>query len=212
MHKAPETLLEAIQYFADPDAAIRFVAELRWPEGPICPVCASKEVSYLTTRRIWKCKGCKKQYSVKLGTIFEDSPLGLDKWLPALWMLANCKNGISSYELAKNLHVTQKTGWFMLSRIRLAMQTGTFKKLSGEVEADETYVGGRRKNMHKSKQARVAKGGGVQHMSAVFGMLERKRGDNHSTVQLAHIPNTRKRELERHIRENIEHGSAIYTD
>ena len=118
----PQTLVEAIRYFADADAALEFVAQLRWPDGVACPICESKEVSFLSTRRIWKCKGCKKQFSVKLGTILEDSPIGLDKWLPALWMLANCKNGISSYELARGLGVTQKTAWFMLHRIRLAMQ------------------------------------------------------------------------------------------
>jgi transposase-like protein len=212
---APETLLDAIRHFADLDVSTKFVAELRWPDGPTCPVCASKEVSYLTTRRIWKCKGCKKQYSVKLGTIFEDSPLGLDKWLPALWLLANAKNGVSSYEIARSLGVTQKTAWFMLSRIRLAMQSQSFeKKMGGDggtVEADETFIGGRRKNMHKSRQKHVAKGG-VRHMQTVLGMLERKRGDNHSTVRLAHVQTTRTYELGRHIKDNVEQGSSIYTD
>src|SRR5258708_26168050 len=123
-HRAPQTLSEAIRYFADPDVALAFVVQLRWPSGVVCPLCHSdKSPSFLTTRRIWKCRECKKQFSVKVGTIFEDSPLGLDKWLPALWMLANCKNGISSYELHRALGVTQKTAWFMLPRIRLAMQT-----------------------------------------------------------------------------------------
>lgn len=140
---APDTLLDAIRYFADPNVSLHFVADLRWPDGVTCPVCEGKEVSFLSARRVWKCKGCKKQFSVKVGTIFEDSPIGLDKWLPALWMLANCKNGVSSYELARALGVTQKTAWFMLHRIRLAMQTGTFQKLSGTVEADETFIGGK---------------------------------------------------------------------
>lgn len=134
----PETLLDAIRYFADPDLSLSFVADLRWPDGVTCPVCAGKEASFLSTRRIWKCKSCKKQFSVKLGTIFEDSPISLDKWLPALWMLANYKNSVSSYELARALGMTQKTAWFMLHRIRLAMQTGAFQKPSGTVEADET--------------------------------------------------------------------------
>ena len=213
--ETPETLIEAIRYFADLDTSTRFVAELRWPDGPTCPLCGSKEASYLSTRRIWKCKGCKKQYSVKLGTIFEDSPLGLDKWLPALWLLANAKNGISSYELAKGLGVTQKTAWFMLSRIRLAMRAKSFEKMGGDggvIEADEAFVGGKRANMHKEKQARVTHVRGAAHMQAVFGMLERKRGEKHSTVRVAHVPNTRKHVLESHIRENVETGSALYTD
>ena len=208
---APETLVEAVRYFADPDVSFAFVVQLRWPSGVICPLCAAEKPSYLTTRRIWKCRECKKQFSVKVGTIFEDSPLGLDKWLPALWMLANAKNGISSYELHRALGVTQKTAWFMLSRIRLAMQSKTFQKLSGTVEADESYIGGKRANMHKSKRERVG-GGGAVHMQAVMGLMERKRGEKHSTVRLAHIPNTRKREMEKQIRENVECGSALYTD
>jgi len=173
-HRAPETLAEAIRHFADPDVSFAFVVQLRWPNGVACPKCGTDSPSFLRSRRIWKCKGCKGQFSVKVGTIFEDSPLGLDKWLPALWLLANARNGISSYELARSLGVTQKTGWFMLSRIRLAMQTRSFAKLSGTVEADETFVGGRVKNMHRSKKARLAKIGGPSHMEAVMGMLERR--------------------------------------
>src|SRR4051794_5494786 len=114
-HPAPETLSEAIRFFADPDVAFRFVVQLRWPNGVSCPRCGHEKVSFLSTRRIFKCLGCRKQFSVKVGTIFEDSALGLDKWLPALWLLANAKNGISSYELHRALGVTQKTAWFMLS-------------------------------------------------------------------------------------------------
>jgi len=211
-HAAPNTLSEAIKFFADPDRALAFVVQLRWPKGAVCPRCQGKEPIYLRSRRIWKCRECRKQFSVKVGTIFEDSPLGLDKWLPALWLLANAKNGISSYEVARALGVTQKTGWFMLSRIRLAMQTRTFEKFSGTVEADESYIGGKRGNMHKSKQKRVAPTTGSSHMEAVLGMLERKRGDKHSTVRLAHVDNTRKQSLDKEIRENVEVGSTLYTD
>ena len=122
----PETLLDAIRYFAEPDVCLSFMVSLRWPNGVTCPSCGNTENSFLSTRKLWKCKGCKKQFSVKVGTIFEDSPIGLDKWLPALWMVCNCKNGVSSYEVARALGVTQKTAWFMLHRIRLAMQTETF--------------------------------------------------------------------------------------
>ena len=211
-HAAPTTLSEAIKFFADPDRALEFVVTLRWPNGVVCPHCHAKRVSFLRSRRIWKCLECRKQFSVKVGTIFEDSPLGLDKWLPALWMLANSKNGISSYELHRALGVTQKTAWFMLSRIRLAMQTRSFAKMSGTVEADESYIGGKRGNMHKSKKARVAPTTGSTHMEAVMGLLERKRGEKHSTVRLAHVPNTRKNHLDGQIREHVEHGSNLYTD
>src|SRR6266571_7141486 len=142
--QAPETLLEAIQYFSNPENALRFFVGVRWPKGVACPHCGSREVTFLANAKVWKCKTVhpRQKFSAKVGTIMEDSPIGLDKWLPAMWLLANCKNGISSYELARALKVTQKTAWFMLGRIRLAMQTQTFKKMSGSVEADETYVGG----------------------------------------------------------------------
>ncbi|MGI8497143.1 MAG: IS1595 family transposase [Gemmatimonadaceae bacterium] len=211
-YAAPTTLSEAIRYFADADRSLAFVVQLRWPKGVTCPHCGAEKPSFLTTRRIWKCRACKKQFSVKVGTIFEDSPLGLDKWLPALWLLANAKNGISSYELARSLGVTQKSGWFMLHRIRLAMQTKSFRKMSGTVEADESYIGGKRGNMHKAKKARVAPSTGTAHMATVMGLLERKRGAKHSTVRLAHVPNTRKNQLDLQIQSHVEHGSKLFTD
>jgi len=180
--KTPETLREAISYFADPDVALQFLQFLRWPSGVVCAHCEAPDPMFLKTRRIWKCRACRKQFSVKLGTVFEDSPLGLDKWLPAIWMLANSKNGISSYEMARGLGVTQKTAWFMLGRIRLAMQTKSFKKMSGSVEADETFVGGLSKNMHKSKRARVIKETGVGAKTAVMGLMQRGDDKTHSTV------------------------------
>lgn len=151
-HAAPTSLSEAIRYFADPDRALAFMVTLRWPSGIACPRCNANSPSFVRSRRIWKCRSCRRQFSIKVGTIFEDSPLGLDKWLPALWMLANSKNGISSYELARALGVTQKTAWFMLGRIRLAMQSKSFKKMSGEVEVDESFIGGKRRNMHGAKK------------------------------------------------------------
>jgi transposase-like protein len=122
----PTHLLEAVHYFSDLDVATEFVAQLRWPQGPVCPKCGSLDHSFVTTRRVWKCKACKRQFSVKAGTVFEDSPLGLDKWLPAVWLAANSTNGISSHELGRALGITQKSAWFMLHRIRLAMQSGSF--------------------------------------------------------------------------------------
>jgi transposase-like protein len=161
----PQTLLEAVRYFSDLDVATEFVAKLRWPHGPTCPKCGSLDHSYISTRRVWKCKACKKQYSVKVGTIFEDSPLGLDKWLPAVWLIANSKNGISSHELGRALGVTQKSTWFMLHRIRLAMQTGSFNMFDGEVEVDETYIGGLARNMHKDdRKRRITGTGGIERL------------------------------------------------
>src|SRR2546429_9871456 len=141
----PTTLLEAVRYFADRDRALASVAEILWPEAVRCRSCGSKEVTSLATRRLWKCKAehPKRQFSAKVGTTMEDSPIGLDKWLPAMWLAANCKNGISSYELHRGLGVTQKTAWFMLQRIRLAMHRGSIDKMSGTCEADETFIGAR---------------------------------------------------------------------
>src|SRR3954466_717553 len=139
----PQTLQEAIKYFSDLDTCTTFMAQIRWPEGVTCPYCAGKAVSYLSTRYKWKCmnKVCHKQFSVKVGTVMEDSPIGLDKWLAAVWLIWHAKNGVSSYQINRGIGVTQKTAWFLLQRIRLAMQQGSFKKLAGRCEADETFIG-----------------------------------------------------------------------
>jgi transposase-like protein len=212
----PETLIGAVRYFADPDVALHFLAGLRWPEGPVCPHCGSAEApSFLKTRRIWKCRDadCRKQFSVKVGTVFEDSPIGLDKWLPCLWMIANCKNGISSYEVARALGVTQKSAWFMLHRIRLAMQTGTFGKIGGEVEVDETFIGGKARFMHKEKRARVIGGKtGLAGKVAVIGVLKRADSDQHSTVRASVIKSRSRVTLHGKIHENVERGASVYTD
>lgn len=210
---APRTLLEAVTYFADQDVALAFVANLRWPNGPTCPKCEGTNIAFLETRKLWKCRACKKQFSVKVGTIFEDSPIPLSKWLPAMWLIVNCKNGISSYELARDLKVTQKTAWFMLHRIRLAMQTRDFNKMNGEIEADETYIGGKARNMHKGKHKRVIKGTGGMGKVAVSGLLERHGPDKkHSTVRAEVVGSVRKGILHERIRDNVEAGSALYTD
>src|SRR5712692_6167417 len=147
----PTTLIEAIRYFSDPDTCLNFMVSLRWPDGVVCPRCGSRAVTFLANARVWKCrvKHDKQKFSAKAGTVMEDSPIGLEQWWPAVWLIVNCKNGISSYELHRALGVTQKTAWFMLHRIRLAMRNGTFEKMSGQVEADETYIGGLARNMHK---------------------------------------------------------------
>src|SRR6266496_1658538 len=200
--KTPETSSEAIVYFANPDVSLQFLTFLRWPGGVACYHCDARDPMFLKTRRIWKCKVCRKQFSVKLGTIFEDSPLGLDKWLPAIWMLANAKNGISSYELARALRVTQKTGWFMLGRIRLAMQTQTFKKMSGSVEADETYVGGLSKFMHKSKRERVIKSRGMTAKVAVMGIMQRGDEKECSTIRTEVVEGIKTKQMHERIHAN----------
>ncbi len=210
---SPETLLEAVQYFADEDVAVAFLANLIWPDGEqICPHCGScREQYYVKTRRIWTCRDCKKQFSIKVGTIFEDSPVPLSKWLPAMWLIANAKNGISSRELGRSLGVTQKTSWFMTHRLRLAMQTKTFQKMEGEVEVDETFIGGRARFMHKSKRKRVIKGTGGVGKVAVMGLLER-HGSDGSRVRTKIVQNTRKHHLQSEIRTHVEPGASVYTD
>lgn len=203
----PTTLVEAIRHFSDPDACLKFLIPLRWPDGIACPRCGSPEHSFISTRRVWKCKGCKKQFSVKVGTVMEDSPLGLDKWLTAIWLIANAKNGISSWEAHRALGITQKSAWFLLHRIRLAMQTGTFVKLSGEVEVDETFIGGKARNMHKDKRAAKIHGRGAAGKAIVIGVLERK-----GKVRTKVIPNTKKGTVQAEVRANVEPGTPVYTD
>jgi transposase-like protein len=205
--KLPETLIEAIRYFADLDVCTEFVAQMRWPEGPVCERCGGIEHSYLTTRRLWKCKGCKRQFSVKVGTIFEDSPLGLDKWLPAVWLIANSKNGISSHELGRALGVTQKSAWFMLHRIRLALQAGGFDKIDGIAEIDETFIGGKARNMHKHVRERKITGTGGKDKTLVVGALERG-GKVRATV----APDRTRATLHGYVRDNVEPGATVYTD
>ncbi len=157
----PKTLQEAIVYFSDADRCHTYSVQLRWPAGITCPRCEHKEHSFLSTRKIWFCKGCKKQFSVKVGTIFEDSPLGMDKWMMAVWMVTSCKNGISSYEMARDLGITQKSAWFLDHRVRRALHEGSFDKpLSGHVEVAETFIGGKARNMHVEKRARRITGTG----------------------------------------------------
>src|SRR6266704_6934253 len=156
----PKTLQQAMRHFSDEQLCIDTVAKMRWPKGPECPACGHKEHYYLKTQKRWKCKECYKQFTVKLGTVFEDSPIPLEKWLPAMWMLVNCKNGISSYEMGRALGVMQRTAWFMNHRLRLVIQTGTFAKMSAEVEVDETYIGGKARFMHPWKRAAKIRGTG----------------------------------------------------
>jgi transposase-like protein len=206
----PTTLKEAIVYFSDQDVAIEFFRDIRWPNGVVCPTCGSKDVYYISTQRRWKCKNThpKQQFSVKVGTIFEDSAIGLDKWLPAVWLVTSCKNGISSYELSKDLGVTQRTAWFMLHRVRHAMRVLSGEKLRGEIEADETFVGGKVTNMHrKSKRKAQSKDGENWGKTVVLGLLQRS-----GEVRAAVAPNRKKRAVHENIASHVAPGSTLYTD
>src|SRR6266481_7226698 len=208
----PKTFLEAVRYFSDPQACLEFLVALRWPNGVKCPHCGSKQVTFLKNAKLWKCKNAhaKQKFSVKVRTIFEDSPIGLEKLFPAMWLAANCKNGISSYELHRCLGVTQKTAWFMLQRIRLAMQKGITGKFRGRVEADETYIGAKARYMHKDKRTGVGHAG--LRKTAVQGILERNTDNKASRVVLKVVPNTRRPELCANVRENVTEGSTVCTD
>src|SRR5271165_1199925 len=205
-----KTLQEAVIHFADYENCYKMMVELRWPDGKVkCPHCGSEKVTYLAKNRVWKCYTGHAQptFSLKTGTVFEESRLGLDKWLPALWLVVNCKNGISSCELARDLGVTQKTAWFMAHRLRFALTDGGFGLLSGEVEADETFIGGKARNMHISERKRRITGTGTKDKTAVMGILERG-GKVRATV----VPNRKKTALQTEVRKHVEAGAALYTD
>jgi transposase-like protein len=212
----PQTLVEAGRYFVDKQVAFDFMVKLRWPDKVKCPRCQSEDVSFISTRKLWKCKHCteKGQFSVRVGTIIEDSALPLDKWLVTIWMIANAKNGVSSYEVHRALGVTQKTAWFMLQRIRLAMQTGTFEKLAGEIEADETYIGGKARNMNTKQRGRARGriGTGGVGKAIVMGILERGKSGKQSKVKVKHIPNARRGTVQYEVREHVAPGSNVFTD
>lgn len=221
MHKDtgfPETLHEAIQYFAAGDNAFHFMVALRWRDGVVCPTCGSGEVHFVRTRKIWECKTKhpKRQFSVKVGTIFEDSPIKLDKWFSAMWMLGNCKNGVSSYEIGRELGVTQKTGWFMLHRLRAAMQSGSFvrDKMSGTVEVDESYIGGAARNMHHKAKVRrgLVGNSGINGKTIVMGILERGKGKKASRVVTEIVKDTSEKEIMPHVRKYVLKGTEMQTD
>jgi transposase-like protein len=212
--KEPQTLAQAIVYFSDADRAFEYAKKLRWPDGKVsCPRCGSENNSFIKTRRIWFCYGCQKQFTLKVGTIFEDSALGLDKWMTATWMLVNCRNGVSSYEIARSLGITQKSAWFMLQRIRQALQEGGIVKLGGpgsEVEVDETFIGGKARNMHASKLRRLRREGSLKSgvgKTIVMGMLERD-----GKVSARVVPDRKTAAMRDAIAETIDDGTLIYTD
>jgi transposase-like protein len=215
----PKTLQEAIQHFSDEQVCIDAVAKMRWPDGAECPACLAKKPYYLKTQKRFKCRDCRRQFSVKLGTIFEDSPIPLQKWLPAMWLLTNCKNGVSSWEIHRALGITQKSAWFMLHRLRLAMKQdygyGPMNKIGGpdsKVEVDEAFFGGKMQNMHRDKRARYAAVtghvGGATGKTIVVGLLDREAREVRAKV----VPDTKRETLQAEILKNVKFGSAVYTD
>lgn len=211
-NESPKTLQAAIIFFADPDNCLKYMVAKRWPNGVFCPICGRSDVTFLAKQRKWQCKSKHdhRQFTVKVGTIFEDSPLGLDKWLTAMWMVANDKNGVSSYEIHRAIGVTQKTAWFMAHRIRLAMQEGSIMKIGGdgsEVEVDETFIGGKARNMHVDKRERRITGTGGKDKTIVFGALERG-----GRVCAAVVADRKKTGLQAKVRAHVEAGSALYSD
>jgi transposase-like protein len=213
MNEIPDTLREAIVYFADAEKALAFMVALRWPNGAAsCPRCGAGDAAFMRTRGLWRCRGCQKQFSVKVGTVFEDSPLSLSKWLPAVWLIVTAKNGVSSCELARSLGVTQKTAWFMLHRIRLAIQDGSLCDFAGNVEVDETYIGGKARNMHAERRNKMVHGTGNKAHTPVMGLLERTTEKRASRVVLKVVETTRKPELQGHVRKYVLRGTEVHTD
>lgn len=211
--ETPKTLQAAIQHFSDPENCRKFMVGVRWLDGVVrCPHCNSDKITYLANARLYRCYGDhpKQKFSLKVGTVFEDSPIPLEKWMPAVWLVVNCKNGISSYELHRALGVTQKSAWFMLHRIRLAVQSKSFVKIGGpgsEVEVDETFIGGKARNMHKVRRIKTKVREGNWGKTIVMGMLE--RGGH---VKAKVVPNRKKPALHAAIEETIEKGTQLYTD
>ncbi|MBA2301140.1 MAG: IS1595 family transposase [Acidobacteria bacterium] len=207
---SPRTLQQAILYFADFDRCRDFLIDLRWPDGKVaCPKCGSEHVVYLAKARAWKCYGkhSAPKFTLKTGTIFEDSPLGLDKWLAALWLLVNAKNGISSCEIARSIGITQKSAWFMAHRLRFALHHGSFDKLTGEVEVDETFIGGKARNMHVAQRKRRITGTGGKDKTAVMRILQRD-----GQVRTVVVENRKKKALQAEVHAHVEAGAALYTD
>ena len=213
--EAPKTLQEAVIYFAEFENCKNFVINhLRWTDGVVkCPRCDSTKIFWIEKERVWKCYGKHDhaKFSLKTGTVMEDSPISIDKWLTALWLVVNCKNGISSCEMARDLGITQKSAWFLDHRIRMAVHGGSFEKLSGHVEADETFIGGKARNMHVAQRQRRITGTGTKDKTPVMGILERGK-DGKSRVRTAVIPNRKKTAIQGEVRKHVEAGSALYTD
>jgi len=212
-HTQPKTLQDAVIFYANPDNCLDYMVNIRWPEGVACPTCGRTDVVFLANQRKWQCKSihAKRQFSAKVGTIFEDSPISLEKWLVAVWMLSNCRNGVSSYEIGRTIGVTQKSAWFMMHRVRLAMQRGSFMKMGGnggEIEVDETFIGGKARNMHKATRARrIPFPGKKDDKTIAFGILERGK-----EIRTMVIKDRTRDTVLPLIREHVQTGTSVYTD
>lgn len=209
----PRSLMQAVRYFADREVCERYMRSLKWPDGKVtCPDCGSERIGEVKTRHLLRCLDCRKQIRSKVGTIFEDSPLGLDKWFVAVWCVANCKNGISSHELARALDIRQPSAWFMLHRIRAAMEVGGLDKFDGPAEADTTYIGGAAKNMHAKKRTQKIKGRGAVGKAIVHGVLQRGTDDQPSQVRAEVIGSDDAERLLACVRRNVRKGVSVFTD
>ena len=215
--KAPKTLQEAVIYYSDFDNCLKYMVSKRWPDGIVtCPTCGREDVSFLDNQRKWQCKSAHKsrQFSAKVETIFEDSPIPLEKWLVVVWMVCNCKNGVSSYEIARTIGVTQKSAWFMLHRIRFGFTKQGFSVPSkvggsgGGVEVDETFIGGKAANMHRSRAKRYAESGTHHGKTIVMGILDREQREIRAKV----VPNVQRETLQNEVLANVRYGSKVYTD
>lgn len=210
--ETPKTLLQAARYFADLDVCEKFMRDIKWHgDEPACPHCGSNRIGEVATRRLLRCKDCRKQFSSKVGTIFEDSPLGLDKWFVAVWAIANCKNGISSHELGRAIGVTQKTAWFMLHRIRVAMECNT-DKFDGTAEMDTTYIGGKIDNMHSNRRDKFLGSRGAVGKTPVHGILQRKTENRPSQINAAVIGENGIDNTITHIKQSVKRGTHVCTD
>lgn len=223
----PATLVEAIRYFADPEVAHQCFVSLRWPNGVACPHCGSDRVTFLANQRRWECKEKheRRQFSIKTGTVMEESLLPLDKWAVAFWLEVNAKNSISSYELHRAIGITQKSAWFMLHRVRLAVQNGSLIKFGGPgsagIEVDESFIGGLARNMHRSKRAKLTGTGSVDK-TPIAGVLDRsivetskegkKKVKRFSRIAACVITDTQKETLHAVIHKHVEKGSEVFTD
>jgi transposase-like protein len=214
MSDQPETLIAAVRYFSDLDVCHEYMRRIKWPDSKIiCPHCGSDRIGEIATRHLLRCKACRKQFSHKVGTIFEDSPLSLTVWFVAIWAIANCRNGISSHELARAVGITQKSAWFVLHRIRLAMECESFNSFDGPAEADTTYIGGKADNMHAKRREKQITGRGSVDKTAVHGVIQRTKDEEHpSQVRVSVVASETASTLLTDVRRNVRHGAEVYTD
>lgn len=202
-----KTLQQALVYFSNEENARKAAIELIWPDGITCSHCGSRKYHWIELQERWKCKLCHLPFSIKNKTLMENSHYPIGVWMSAIWMFASARNGVSAREISRTLGISRKAAWFLMHRIRTAMETGTFQKLSGTVEVDETYVGGKAKNMHKKKKEQMPKGRGAVGKAIVMGMRSR---DGQVVTKV--ITDTKRKTLHGEIQNTVKKGSKVYTD